>query len=323
MSNVLVTGGAGFIGSHACKALSKAGYLPITYDNLSRGHSESVKWGPLEVGDLVDVERLRSTLRQYRPAAIMHFAALAYVGESVDEPLFYYRNNVAGSIGLLQTVVDFGPVPFVFSSSCATYGLPKKLPITEDHPQRPINPYGASKLMVERVLADVGAAHGLPWIALRYFNAGGSDPEQEIGEMHDPETHLIPLVLRAARSGTPIKIFGTDYDTVDGTCIRDYVHVTDLANAHVRALDYLLSGGNSCALNLANARGHSVKEVISTAERVCGRAVPTNYTDRRAGDPPQLIGSAERARSLLGWQPARSDLEVQILDAWNWMLARS
>ena len=323
MLNVLVTGGAGFIGSHACKALAKAGYTPIAFDNLSRGHREAVKWGPLEIGDIADVERVKSVVRRYRPAAVLHFGAFAYVGESVDDPLLYYRNNVAGTMMLLQAVAELGPLPFVFSSTCATYGLPEKLPITEDHPQRPINPYGASKLMVERMLADVGAAHGLPWIALRYFNAGGSDPEREIGEMHDPETHLIPLVLRAARSGTAARVYGIDYGTPDGTCIRDYIHVADLADAHVRALAYLLSGGASCALNLANARGYSVKEVIATAERVCGRAVPVVYADRRAGDPPQLIGSAERARALLGWEPTRSPLEVQIRDTWNWMLMRN
>lgn len=321
--NILVTGGAGFIGSHACKALARAGYAPVTYDNLSRGHREAVKWGPLEIGDIADLERLKAVFEQYQPAAVIHFAAYAYVGESVGAPLLYYRNNVAGSVVLLQALIDFKPLPFVFSSSCATYGLPERVPITEDHPQRPINPYGTSKLMVEFMLADLGVARRLPWIVLRYFNAGGSDPEGEIGEMHDHETHLIPLVLRAARSGIPIQIYGTDYETPDGTCIRDYVHVTDLADAHVRALDYVLSGGKSCALNLANARGYSVKEVIATAERVCGRTIPVTMVDRRPGDPSQLVGSADRARGLLGWAPARSELDVQVRDAWNWMLARN
>jgi UDP-glucose-4-epimerase GalE len=297
--------------------------LPIAYDNLSRGHREAVKWGPLEVGDVSDLGRVTAVLEQHQPAAVMHFAAYAYVGESVEAPLLYYRNNVAGSMMLLQALSDFKPLPFVFSSTCATYGVPERIPITEDHPQRPINPYGTSKLVVELMLADLGTAHGLPWVALRYFNAGGSDPEQEIGEMHQPETHLIPLVLEAARGGTPIRVYGTDYDTPDGTCIRDYVHVTDIADAHVRALDYLLSGGKSCALNLANANGHSVKEVIAAAERVCGRAIPVDFADRRPGDPPQLVGSAERARALLGWTPARSKLDIQLGDAWKWLLSRN
>jgi UDP-arabinose 4-epimerase len=321
--NILVTGGAGFIGSHACKALAKVGYLPVTYDNLSRGHRAAVKWGPLEVGDIVDTSRVKAVLERYQPIAVMHFAAFAYVGESVGAPLLYYRNNVAGSMALLQALIDFKPLPFVFSSTCATYGVPERVPITEDHPQRPINPYGTSKLVVEFMLADLGVAHGLPWMALRYFNAGGSDPDGEIGETHHPETHLIPLVLEAARGGVPIQIYGTDYDTPDGTCIRDYVHVTDIADAHVRALDFLLSGGKSCALNLANAHGYSVKEVIATAERVCGRTVPVEFAARRPGDPPILVGSAERARALLGWTSSRSKLDIQVSDAWNWILSHN
>lgn len=317
--NILVTGGAGFIGSHACKALAKSGYVPITYDNLSRGHREAVKWGPLEVGDIADTGRVRAVLEQYQPAAIMHFAAYAYVGESIENPLLYYRNNIAGSAALLQAVVDFRPLPFVFSSTCATYGVPEQTPITEDHPQRPINPYGFSKLVVERMLADVGAAQQLRWVALRYFNAAGSDPENEVGEDHDPETHLIPLVLRAGQSGIPVQVFGTDYDTPDGTCIRDYVHVTDIADAHVRAVKYLLAGGNNCAINLANARGYSVKEVIAAAELVCARAIPLTAAARRLGDPPVLVGSATRAKAILGWMPARSKLEIQIRDAWNYL----
>lgn len=282
-----------------------------------------MKWGPLEVGDIADASRVKDVLELHQPAAVMHFAAYAYVGESVEKPLLYYRNNVAGSTALLQALIDFKPVPFVFSSTCATYGLPERIPITEEHPQKPINPYGVSKLVVEFMLADLGTAHRLPWIALRYFNAGGSDPENEIGEMHYPETHLIPLVLAAARSGTPIEIYGTDYDTPDGTCIRDYVHVTDLADAHVRALDYLLSGGESTALNLANANGYSVKEVIAVAERVCGRPIPVKFAKRRPGDPPVLVGSAARAHALLGWTSARSELDNQISDAWKWMLSRN
>jgi UDP-glucose-4-epimerase GalE len=321
--NILVTGGAGFIGSHACKTLAAKGYVPITYDNLSRGHREAVKWGPLEIGDIADGSRVRIVLEQYQPVAVMHFAAYAYVGESVENPLLYYRNNIAGSAALLQSLVDFKRLPFVFSSSCATYGIPESIPITEDHPQRPISPYGFTKLVVERMLADLGAAQQLRWVALRYFNAAGSDPDRDIGEMHEPETHLIPLILKAARSGIPVQIFGTDYQTPDGTCIRDYVHVNDIADAHVRALDYLLSGGESCALNLANARGYSITEVIAAAQQVCGRVIPVKFVARRAGDPPALVGSAERAHALLGWSPARSHLDVQIDDAWKWVLSRN
>jgi UDP-arabinose 4-epimerase len=322
-STILVTGGAGFIGSHACKALANGGFLPVTYDNLSRGNREAVKWGPLETGEIADGERVRAVLEQYHPQAVMHFAAYAYVGESVSNPLLYYRNNVAGTVALLQAIVDFDPLPFVFSSTCATYGLPEQLPIVETHPQRPINPYGFTKLVVEHVLDDLGRSHRLPWVALRYFNAAGSDPDRDIGEDHDPETHLIPLVLMAARAGTAVDIYGNDYETPDGSCIRDYVHVADIADAHVRAIQYLLAGGASCAFNLANARGYSVNEVVAEAERVCQCSIRTNVVSRRPGDPPVLVGSAERAQAVLGWKPGRSDLGVQIADAWNWLTSRN
>jgi UDP-arabinose 4-epimerase len=320
--NVLVTGGAGYIGSHTCKALAAKGYVPITYDNLSRGNVWAVKWGPLEKGDTADRQKLRVVIETYRPCALMHFAAYAYVGESVDQPLLYYRNNFAGTAVLLQTVLDHHRIPVVVSSSCATYGIPERVPIAEDHPQRPINPYGHSKLFVERMLADLNVAYGLPWVALRYFNAAGADPDGEIGEAHAPETHIIPLVLTAARTGTPVHIFGDDYDTPDGSCVRDYVHVSDIADAHVQALDYLLNKGDSCALNLANARGYSVKEVIAAAETVCQRTIGSETAARRPGDPPVLIGDASRAHALLGWKPTRSTLEVQISDAWRWMSAQ-
>jgi UDP-arabinose 4-epimerase len=316
---IIVTGGAGYIGSHVCKALAGRGFEPIVFDNLSRGNRWAVKWGPLELGDIADSARLRTVLEKYRPAAMMHFAAYAYVGESVENPLLYYRNNVAGTASLLQTLLDFQAMPFVFSSTCSTYGIPETIPIPEGHPQRPINPYGFSKLVVERMLADLDAAGSLRSVSLRYFNAAGADPDGEIGEAHDPETHLIPLVLRAARDGNPVAVFGDDYDTADGTCVRDYIHVLDIAEAHVRALEYLLGEGASCALNLANARGYSVKEVIETAERVCGKSIQAKMMPRRAGDPAVLVGSLERARAILGWEPARSDLEIQIRDAWNWM----
>ncbi|MBX9840434.1 MAG: UDP-glucose 4-epimerase GalE [Xanthobacteraceae bacterium] len=316
--NILVTGGAGFIGSHVCKVLARRQLVPVVYDNLSRGHRSAVKWGPLEVGEIADSRRLREVLDKYQPAAVMHFAAYINVGESVQQPVLYYCNNVAATASLLQTLVDHKPIPFVFSSTAAVYGMPEQVPIPEDHPLRPINPYGWSKLFVERMLADAGRAHKLPWIALRYFNAAGSDPDGEIGEQHDPETHLIPLVIKAALGNTAIQVFGTDYDTSDGTCIRDYIHVMDIADAHVRALDHLLSGGESSALNLANAQGFSVREVISAAERVCGRKIKVQTTPRRPGDPAVLIGAADRAQALLGWKPARSDLSLQIADAWNW-----
>ena len=320
--NILVTGGAGYIGSHACKALAAKGYVPITYDNLSRGNVWAVKWGQLERGDIADAQRLCAVLHKYQPRALMHFAAYAYVGELVEQPLLYYENNFTGTAVLLRTLLDYQCIPVVFSSSCATYGVPERVPIAEDHLQRPINPYGHSKLFVECMLADLNVASGLPWIALRYFNAAGADPDGEIGEAHDPETHLIPLTLEAARSGAPVRIFGDDYDTPDGSCVRDYIHVSDIADAHVQALDHLLKGGNSCALNLANARGYSVKEVIAAAEIVCGHTIPTETAARRSGDPPVLIGDASRAHALLNWKPKRSELQIQVSDAWRWMTRR-
>lgn len=319
---ILVTGGAGYIGSHTCKALAARGHLPIVYDNLSRGNRWAVKWGPLEEGDIRDNGRLETVLETYRPDAVMHFAAFAYVGESVENPLLYYENNVGGTASLLRSVLSYRRIPFVFSSTCATYGIPEQTPIPESAPQRPVNPYGHSKLFVERILADLEQAACLPWVALRYFNAAGSDPEGEIGEAHDPETHLIPLVIRAAQTGTPVQIFGDDYETPDGTCIRDYIHVCDLADAHVAALDYLAHGGKSRAFNLANARGYSVKEVVTCVEKVAARPVPVQTTARRPGDPAILIGDGREARTILGWSPRRSDLSVQIADAWNWSLRK-
>jgi UDP-glucose-4-epimerase GalE len=318
---ILVTGGAGYIGSHACKALAEKGYLPVSYDNLSRGNRWAVKWGPLQQGDISDRAALRAVFERYHPVAVIHFAAFAYVGESVKDPLLYYRNNVCGTLSLLESLLEHACLPIVFSSTCATYGLPEKLPISEEHPQNPINPYGFSKLAVERMLRDLNQVRGLPSVSLRYFNAAGADPRAEIGEVHVPETHLIPLVIQAARDDTPVQIFGTDYATPDGTCIRDYIHVSDLADAHVRALEYLLAGGTTCALNLANTRGYSVKEVIATAERVCGRRVRANAAPRRSGDPPMLVGDATKARTLLNWRPVRSDLQTQVSDAWTFLQA--
>jgi UDP-arabinose 4-epimerase len=316
---VLVSGGAGYIGSHACKALAVRGYVPVTYDNLSRGNRWAVKWGPFEISDIADTARVRDVLDRHTPVAVMHFAAYAYVGESVEQPLIYYENNISGSVSFFRAIAERERIPVVFSSTCATYGVPDTTPISEDHPRRPTNPYGYSKLVVERMLADLERACGLRSISLRYFNAAGADPDGEIGEAHEPEPHLIPRVLAAARDGKSVSVYGNHYETPDGTCIRDYVHVTDIADAHIRALDYLLEGGSSCALNLANARGHSVLEVIETGERVTGKAIDVKMAARRPGDPPILIGSSERARNVLGWEPKRSALETQMADAWRWM----
>ena len=317
--NVLVTGGAGYIGSHACKALAQAGHTPVSYDNLVYGHRWAVRWGPLEEGDISDRARLNAVIDQYHPAAVMHFAAYAYVGESVQDPGKYYRNNVAGTLTLLEAMRDHGVDQLIFSSTCATYGIPEQTPITEDHPQRPINPYGASKLMIERMLQDFEAAHGLRSVVLRYFNAAGADPDGELGEDHDPETHLIPLVLDAAAGKrSAITVYGDDYDTPDGTCIRDYIHVTDLADAHVRALNALGQGAEGAAYNLGNGQGFSVREVITEAERVTGRPIPVQVGSRRAGDPSRLVGHANQARAMLQWSPRHADLQHIIATAWEW-----
>jgi UDP-arabinose 4-epimerase len=322
--NVLVTGGAGYIGSHACKALAAAGFVPITYDNLSSGHDWAVRWGPLEQGDILDQARLNEVFKDYQPSAVLHFAAHAYVGESVEDPAKYYRNNVAGSLSLLEAMREHGVGQIVFSSTCATYGVPQTIPIPDDHPQNPINPYGASKLMIERMLADFGAAYGLRSIALRYFNAAGADPDGEIGEDHDPETHLIPLVLEAAAGKRPsITIYGTDYDTPDGTCIRDYVHVTDLAQAHVLALKLLESGAEPAVYNLGIGIGFSVREVIRTALAITGRSIPAVEGPRRPGDPSRLVAEATRARNELGWEPQHCKLPTMIATAWHWNLSRN
>lgn len=320
---VLVTGGAGYIGSHVCKALSRAGYLPVTYDNLIYGHEWAVKWGPLERGDILDRTRVDEVIVQYRPSAIMHFAAFAYVGESVVNPGKYYRNNVVGSLNLLEAARDFGIDQFVFSSTCATYGVPECLPITEDTPQHPINAYGASKLMVERMLADFGASYSLRSIALRYFNAAGADPDGDIGEVHYPETHLIPLVLDAATGRRPdVTIFGVDYPTPDGTCLRDYIHVSDLADAHVLALNRLFAGATSDHFNLGNGQGLSVRQVVDCVERITGLKVPVKIGDRRLGDPAALVCDAVRAHDVLGWEPRLVCLDQIIRTAWAWHQAR-
>ena len=321
---VLVTGGAGYIGSHACKALARAGYLPVAYDNLVYGHEAAVRWGPFVRADLADTERLLATMREHRIAAVMHFAAFGYVGESVQKPALYFRNNVVNAVNLLDAMLAAEIPHIVFSSSCATYGTPEVVPITEAAPQRPINPYGDTKLIVERMLHWYGGAYGLAACALRYFNAAGADPDGEIGEDHDPETHLIPLVLDAALGRRPqIDIYGSDYPTRDGTAVRDYIHVQDLAAAHVRAIAYLQDGGGSVAMNLGTGRGHTVREVVDTAERITGRKVPRRYVARRAGDPPELVADARRAREVLGWQAELSDLDSIIGTAWAWHVRKN
>lgn len=318
--NILVTGGAGYIGSHTCKALAKAGYTPITFDNLIYGHKWAVKWGVLEIGDINDKRRLKEVLEKYNPIAVIHFAAFAYVGESVKEPAKYYQNNVCGTLTLLEAMQEKGIKRIVFSSTCATYGIPKTIPITEQMPQTPINPYGHSKLMIEQILRDYHQAYDIRSISLRYFNAAGADIDCEIGEAHDPETHLIPLVLQAAAGiRSSITIFGDDYDTHDGTCIRDYIHVTDLADAHVKALTALSKESSSTALNLGTGQGYSIREVIEMVEKVTGRKVPYTIGARRLGDPACLVSDAKKANSVLAWKPQHSKLEPIIRSAWQWL----
>lgn len=317
---VLVAGGAGYIGSHVCKALAQAGLRPVVYDNLSQGHYWAVRWGPFEHGDLADAERLDQVIARYRPIAAMHFAAFTSAGESVAEPDKYYRNNVVGLLGLLEAMRRHGLDRIVFSSSAAVYGTPARVPIVESDPLLPINPYGASKAMCERVLQDFAAAYGIRSVSLRYFNAAGADPEGELGEEHEPETHLIPLVLQAAAGRGPgIAIFGDTYPTRDGTCMRDYIHVSDLATAHVLALRRTDANEGAVAYNLGNGHGFTVREVIQAARRVTGAAIPTRVRDPRPGDPPALLADAQRARTELGWRPVYSDLETQISHAWAWI----
>lgn len=319
MLNVLVTGGAGYIGSHCCKELHLRGYNPITIDNLVYGHKENIKWGAFYEADVGNPHQLRDCFANHKIDAVMHFAAYAYVGESMEAPLTYYTNNVRNTINLFNVLMAHEVKHFVFSSSCATYGEPVSIPIDEEHRLRPINPYGRTKRMIEEILEDLDAAQGMKFISLRYFNASGADPEGEIGEQHDPETHLIPLVLDvAAGKQEAIKVFGTDYDTPDGTCIRDYIHVTDLARAHILALEYLLNGGNSTAFNLGQGRGYSVLEVIDKVKQVTAKKIETVNTDRRPGDPPVLVASNQKAIQQLGWKPEFSNLDDIIRTAWKW-----
>lgn len=322
--NILVTGGAGYIGSHACKALAQAGYTPISYDNLDTGHDWAVQWGPLERGDIADRTRLDSVIMKYRPSAVMHFAAHAYVGESVQNPGKYYRNNVAGTLTLLEALRDHEIDKFIFSSTCSIYGNPETVPICEEHSQRPINPYGSSKMMVEAMLRDFDFAHGLRSITLRYFNAAGADPDGEIGEEHEPETHLIPLVLDVANDKRlNITIFGDDYDTHDGSCIRDYIHVTDLADAHILALRMLEKGATTTAYNLGNGCGFSVKDVIKRVEFLTGKKIRVEIGQRREGDPACLIAQAALAKNELNWKPRYCDLDTIIMTAIKWSMRKN
>jgi UDP-glucose 4-epimerase len=318
---ILVTGGAGYIGSHAVLALQKAGYGVIVLDNLVYGHQDiaDVLKVELVIGDTNDRSLLDNLFATREIAAVIHFAAYAYVGESVSDPAKYYRNNVVGTLTLLEAMVAANVKKFVFSSTCATYGVPIAVPIAEDHPQAPINPYGATKLMVERILADFDEAHEFKSVCFRYFNAAGADPDGLLGEDHNPETHLIPLVLQTALGiRESIAVFGTDYPTPDGTCIRDYIHVTDLATAHVLGLEYLLQGNNSDIFNLGNGSGFSVKEVIEAAKTVTGQKIMVVERDRRPGDPPALVGSSEKAQRVLGWRSQYADIHQILTHAWSW-----
>lgn len=319
---LLVTGGAGYIGSHTVDLLRASGERIVVLDNLVFGHREALPESGVTLieGDMGDAALLERVFAEHRPEAVLHFAAFAYVGESVTDPLKYYRNNLAAPLVLLEAMQRHGCQKFIFSSTCATYGDPVRMPMDETHPQSPVNPYGASKWMLERVLRDCGAAWGLRSVFLRYFNASGGDPEGRIGEDHDPETHLIPRILMAAKGEIEsLTVFGTDYPTPDGTCVRDYIHVCDLASAHGKALDYLRGGGETTAVNLGTGRGFSVKEILQTAEAITGKSIPVTYGPRRAGDPSELVCDPTKARELLGWEAVHKDPRSHIESAWKWM----
>jgi UDP-glucose-4-epimerase GalE len=319
LGTVLVVGGAGYVGAHTCKALSKAGYIPLVFDNLSTGHKNFVKWGPFVQGDIRDTGAVLQAIRSHKTEAVLHFAASAYVGESVTDPQKYYENNVAGSLSLLRGMLEAGCKKLVFSSSCAIYGKPDELPIRETAPQNPVNPYGASKLMVERILSDYAPAYGLDSTALRYFNASGADPEGELGELRDPETHLIPRAMMAIQGYiTNFAIFGNDYPTPDGTAIRDYIHVSDLAEAHVLALQHLLASKAGGAFNLGTGHGYSVKQVLDAIAAETGESLMTVTASRRPGDPAVLVADATLSRAQLGFAPILSDLKSIIHTAWGW-----
>ena len=319
MNKVLVTGGAGYIGSHACKALAAAGYVPVTYDNLVTGWEDAVKFGPFEKGDLLDRSRLDEVFAEHKPVAVMHFAALSQVGESMKDPGIYWRNNVVGSLNLIEAAVTAGCLDFVFSSTCATYGEQDGVTLDENCVQEPINAYGASKRAIEDMLTNFGQSHGLGSVIFRYFNVAGGDPEGEIGEFHQPETHLIPLMLDAVDGRrAALTIFGTDYDTPDGTCIRDYVHVCDLVDAHVLGVKWLADGKGSRVFNLGTGNGFSVREVVKHSGDITNKSVPVVEGERRAGDATKLVSGSKRAEAELGWKPQRSNMKDMIADAWRW-----
>jgi len=317
--DILVTGGAGYIGSHCCKELRRRGYTPVTLDNLVYGHRKNVRWGPFFEGSIDDCKVLDNIFNHHRIQAALHFAAFAYVGESVTDPQKYYQNNLKGTIGLLDSLIAHGVKYVIFSSSCATYGIPENIPIDETHSQHPINPYGKTKYMVEEILGDYSNAYPIDYMSLRYFNAAGADLESEIGEEHDPETHLIPLVLDVAKGRSKkVNVFGTDYDTEDGSCIRDYIHVSDLADAHVLALEKLLEGHQSEFINLGTGKGYSVLQVIGTASKITRIDISYEVTNRRPGDPAILVAANDKARRVLGWSPRYPDLETIVSSAWKW-----
>jgi UDP-glucose 4-epimerase len=319
MDRILVTGGAGYIGSHACKALAARGFQPVTFDNLSTGWGDAVKFGPLEHGNLLDPARLDEVFAKHQPVAVMHFAALSQVGDSMKDPGLYWRENVTGALNLIEVTVAAGCKNFVFSSTCATYGDQDGVVLDEHSKQMPINAYGASKLAIEQILENFEATYGLRKVIFRYFNVAGADPDGEVGEFHQPETHLIPLILQAIDGQRPaLTVYGTDYDTPDGTCIRDYVHVSDLIDAHLSGLDWLIAGNESRAFNLGTGTGFSVREVIQAAKRATNKDVPLIFGDRRGGDATALVSGSTRAGTELGWTPERSTLDQMIGDAWRW-----
>ncbi len=319
MSHILVTGGAGYIGSHACKLLAQAGHVPVSFDNLSTGWASAVKFGPLVQGDLLDRAALDAAFAEFQPRAVMHFGALSQVGEATRDPGRYWRNNVIGSLNLIEAMLQAGCRDMVFSSTCATYGDQDGVILDENSAQMPLNAYGATKLAVETMLRDFGASQGLNAVIFRYFNVAGADPEAEIGEWHQPETHLIPVMIEAAAGKRPeLVIHGNDYPTADGTCIRDYVHVIDLVDAHIRGLDWLLAGRGSRVFNLGTGAGFSVNEVIRHCREATGLDVPFRFGPRRDGDAAALVSGSTRACEELGWQPERSSLRIMIADAWRW-----
>ena len=319
--NILVTGGAGYIGSHTARLVETSGHTPIIYDNLATGHRCVAESRVLVEADLKDKTSIKQALEQHRIEAVIHFAAHAYVGESVVQPRKYFHNNVVNTLNLLDAMLDADVKYMVFSSTCATYGTPQELPISEQHPQRPVNPYGESKLFIERALHWYGVAYGLRWVALRYFNAAGASGQ--LGECHDPETHLIPLAIQAALSGVPLEVFGSDYPTPDGTAVRDYIHVDDLASAHLSALEYLMRRGENRAFNLGTGQGYSVREVLQMVEQVSHKVVPYRMCERRPGDPAVLVADNQAAKELLGWIPQRSSLREIVASAWNWHTSKS